>query len=276
MHALAKYGKELLLYGILIALTLIFVGPFFSSLSLSFQQPGNVFRWPLRFLPDKFTYQNYADIWTTVPFPRWLFNSTLIAIIVTCCNLFFATLAGYAFARLRFPGRNAIFMVFLASLMVPAHVTMIPQFLLLNDVHLINTYEGMFLPKVAQVFGIFLMKQFFESVPKELEEAAEMDGCSKFKTLWKIIVPISSPALVALGIYTFQGNWNEFLWHLIVTTSRNMFTLPVGMAYFRHEYQVDWTILMAGVILMAIPTLTIFLVFQRYFIQGVATTGIKE
>jgi multiple sugar transport system permease protein len=153
---------------------------------------------------------------------------------------------------------------------------MIPQFILLNDVHLINTYEGMFLPKIAQVFGIFLMKQFFESVPKELEEAAEIDGCSKFRTLWKIIVPISKPALIALGIYTFQGNWNEFLWHLIVTTSRTMFTLPVGMAYFRHEYKVDWTILMAGVILMAIPTIVIFLVFQRYFIQGVASTGLKE
>ena len=276
MHSLSKYVKEILLYALLGILTFVFIGPFVGSLSLSFQEPGNVFSWPLHLWPDNFTLRNYSDIWTTVPFPRWLFNSTLIAIIVTCCNLFFASLAGYAFARLRFAGKNLIFMLFLASLMVPAHVTMIPQFILLNDAHLINTYEGMFLPKMAQVFGIFLMKQFFESVPKELEEAAEIDGCSKFKTLWKIIVPISKPALVALGIYTFQGNWNEFLWHLIVTTSRNMFTLPVGMAYFRHEFKVDWTILMAGVIMMAIPTLTIFVVFQRYFIQGVAATGLKE
>jgi multiple sugar transport system permease protein len=276
MRYFSKYAKDILLYAVLVALTLIFIGPFFTSFSLSFQEPGNVFKWPIKLLPDEITLQNYKDIWTVVPFPRWLINSTFVAIIVTCCNLFFATIAGYAFARLQFAGKNFIFMVFLASLMVPAHVTMVPQFILLNKFHLINTYQGMFLPKLAQVFGIFLMKQFFESVPKELEEAAEIDGCSKFRILWKIIVPISKPALVALGIYTFQGNWNEFLWHLIVTTSRDMFTLPVGMAYFRHEFQVDWTILMAGVILMAIPTLTIFLMFQRYFIQGVTTTGIKE
>lgn len=276
MQYYSKYAKEILLYAILIALTLIFIGPFFTSFSLSFQEPGNVFKWPIKFLPDKVTFQNYKDIWTVVPFPRWLINSTFIAIIVTCCNLFFATIAGYTFARLHFRGKNFIFMLFLASLMVPAHVTMVPQFILLNEFNLINTYQGMFLPKLAQVFGIFLMKQFFESVPKELEDAAEIDGCSKFKILWRIIVPISKPALVALGIYTFQGNWNEFLWHLIVTTTRDMFTLPVGMAYFRHEFQVDWTILMAGVILMAVPTLTIFLIFQRYFIQGIAATGIKE
>ena len=276
MRYFSKYAKEILLYTILIVLTIIFIGPFASSLSLSFQEPGNVFKWPLKLLPETFTFKNYKNIWTTVPFPRWLLNSTLIAIIVTVCNLFFATLAGYAFARLQFVGKNFIFMLFITSLMVPAHVTMVPQFILLNDFGLINTYQGMLLPKLAQVFGIFLMKQFFESIPKELEEAAEIDGYSKFATLWKIIVPISKPAIVALGIYTFQGNWNEFLWHLIVTTSRDMFTLPVGMAYFRHEYQVDWTILMAGVILMAIPTLIIFLIFQRYFIQGVITTGIKE
>ena len=236
MRFFYKYVKEILLYAILIALTLLFVGPFLASLSLSFQETGNVFKWPIKLLPEKFTFQNYKDIWATVSFPRWFVNSALIAGIVTCCNLLFATLAGYAFARLRFVGKDVIFSLFLASLMVPGHVTIIPQFILLNDFHFINTYQGMFLPKLALVFGIFLMKQFFESVPKELEEAAEIDGCSKLGTLVKIILPISKPAIVALAIYTFQGSWNEFLWNMIVTTSRDMFTLPVGMAYFRHEY----------------------------------------
>jgi multiple sugar transport system permease protein len=176
---------------------------------------------------------------------------------------------------MKFPAKNFIFMVFLGSLMVPGHVTLISSFIILNKFNLINTYQGIFLPKLTQIFGIFLMKQFFESIPGELEEAASIDGCSKFQTIWRIIVPISKPALVALGIYTFQGNWNDFMWPLIVTTTRNMFTLPVGMAYFRHEFQVEWTILMAGVILMAIPTLIIFFVFQRYFIQGVAAVGVK-
>jgi multiple sugar transport system permease protein len=275
MHLIIKYAKELALHGILIALACIFIGPFLVSFLLSFHVPGNVFAWPLRLIPHPPTLQNYRDIWTSVPFPRWLLNSTLVAIIFTLCNVVFATLAGYAFARLHFAGRNLLFTVFLGSLMVPAHVTMIPQFILLNDLNLINTYQGMLLPKITQVFGIFLMKQFFESVPRELEEAAEIDGCTKIVTLVKVILPISKPALVALAIYTFQGNWNEFLWHLIVATSRNMFTLPVGMAYFRHEFQVDWTILMAGVVVMALPTLTIFYMFQRLFVQGIATSGLK-
>lgn len=266
---------QVVLYVILGLGTLTFVGPFVASLSLSFQPAGNVFSWPMQLIPDHPTLENYKALWTTVPFSRWLFNSVVIAFIVTLSNLFFDTLAGYAFARMRIPGKHLIFAAFLATLMVPGHVTLIPSFIILNNLGLINTYTGMFLPKLTQVFGIFLMKQFFETIPRELEEAAAIDGCSRFMTLWRIIIPVSMPALAALGIYTFQGNWNEFLWPLIVTTTRDLFTLPVGMAYFRHEFQVDWTILMAGVVLMALPTLTIFIIFQRLFVQGVTATGLK-
>lgn len=255
--------------------TLVFTLPFLWSLSLSFQPPGDVFSWPIKLWPDPATLQNYRRLWTEIPFGRWLFNSAFLAGLVTLANLFFDALAGYAFARLRFPGRRVLFVLFLATLMVPGHVLLVPQFMLLNAFGLINTYTGLVTPHLVQVFGIFLMKQFFESIPEELEEAARIDGCSRFRTFWSVILPVSTPALAALAIYTFQGNWNGFLWPVVVTTTRDMFTLPVGMAMFRYEFKVEWTMLMAGSILIALPMLLIFLTFQRYFIQGTATTGLK-
>ncbi len=255
--------------------TLFFTLPFIWSVSLSFQPPGDVFQWPMKLIPDPGTLENYQRLWTEIPFARWLFNSTFIVIVVTATNLFFDSLAGYAFARLRFPGRNILFYAFLATLMIPGHVMLVPRFMLLNAFGLINTYTGLMAPMVVQVFGIFLMKQFFESLPKELEEAARIDGCGPFRTFWQVVLPVSRPALVALGVYTFQGNWNEFLWPVIVTTTQDMFTLPMGMAMFRYEFKVEWTMLMAGSVLIALPTLFIFLAFQRLFIQGAASSGLK-
>jgi multiple sugar transport system permease protein len=159
--------------------------------------------------------------------------------------------------------------------MVPSHVMLVPKFMLLNAFGLINTYTGLIAPAVVQVVGLFLMKQFFESIPRQLEEAARIDGCNRFQIFWKVVLPLSKPALAALGIYTFQGNWNEFLWPLVVSTTSDMFTLPVGLAMFRYEFKVEWTMLMAGSMLITLPTLIIFLTFQRLFIQGVATTGLK-
>lgn len=255
--------------------TLVFTVPFIWSLSISLQLPGDVFRWPIELWPDPVTLQNYRRLWTEIPFGRWLFNSASVAVVVTASNLLLDALAGYAFARMQFPGRRILFVLFLATLMVPGHVLLVPQFMLLNAFGLVNTYTGLVAPHVVQVFGIFLMKQFFESVPVELEEAARIDGCSRFRTFWSVILPISGPALAALAIYTFQGNWNGFLWPVVVTTTSDMFTLPVGMAMFRYEFKVEWTMLMAGSMLIAFPMLVIFLVFQRHFIQGTATTGLK-
>ncbi|MCG8441731.1 MAG: carbohydrate ABC transporter permease [Caulobacterales bacterium] len=259
----------------LVVATLLFISPFVWSLSLSFQEPGDVLGWPIQLIPAPATLENYARLFTELSFPRWLFNSTVIVLVVTASNLFFASLAGYAFARLRFPGRDLIFLAFLATLMVPAHVMMTPRFMLLNAFGLINTYPGLIMPQLVQVFGIFLMKQFFESLPRELEEAARIDGCGRFMTLWKVVLPVSRPALAALGIYTFQANWNEFLWPVIATTTPEMYTLPLGMAMFRYEFKVEWTILMAGSVLIALPMLIIFLCFQRLFIQNAAASGLK-
>lgn len=271
LRFLRKAGAMLILIGA----ALVFLMPFIWSISISFQPDGDVFGWPIQLIPDPATLENYQRLWNEIPFGRWLFNSTVIVLVVTISNLIFDSLAGYAFARMRFPGRNFLFMVFIASMMIPGHITMVPKFMMFNAFGLVNTYPGLIAPHLVQVFGIFLMKQFFESLPRELEEAAMIDGCGFFETYWKIILPISRPALVALGIYIFQGNWNEFLWPVVMSTTNDMFTLPLGMAMFRYEFTVEWTMLMAGSMLIALPTLIIFLTFQRLFIQGMATSGVK-
>ena len=257
------------------AFSILFILPYIWSLSISFQPEGDVFAWSIKLLPDPATTENYQRLWTEIPFGQWLLNSTIVVVIVTSANLFFASLAGYAFARMEFPGKNLIFYAFLSTMMIPGHVTLAPKFMLLNEFGLINSYAGLIMPGIVQVFGIFLMKQFFESLPVELEEAARIDGLTRFQTFIQVILPVSKPALVALGIYTFQGNWNDFLWPVIVTTTQDMYTLPLGMAMFRYEFKVEWTMLMAGSVLLSLPMLIIFITFQRLFIENAAASGTK-
>ena len=268
--------QKILFYGLLLVMTAIYMGPFLFSLSISFNAEQDVFSWPIKLIPDEWTLGNYQRVWQDLPFGQWLFNSVFITIIQTICNVFFSSLAGFAFARLDFPGKNIIFNLLLASLMIPGIILLVPKFILLNEFRLVNTYAGLTLPSLVSVVNIFLMKQFFETIPKDLEEAALIDGCSYFRIFWQIFLPISKPALAAVAIYTFQGSWNEFLWPVIVTTTRDMFTLPVGMAFLKNEFSVQWPLLMAGTILISLPTLVIFMIFQRYFVQGVASAGLKE
>lgn len=270
-----RFPRRMMGFGFVLVMSFFFVLPYLWSASISFQPPGDVFKWPIKLIPDPATLENYRRLWTEIPFGRWFLNSSIIVVVVTACNLFLASLAGYAFARLKFPGRNLIFYAFLATLMIPGHVTLAPKFMLLNEFGMINSYQGLILPSIVQVFGIFLMKQFFETLPRELEEAARIDGLSPFQTFLHVVLPISRPALVALGIYTFQGNWNDFLWPVIVTTTQDMYTLPLGMAMFRYEFKVEWTMLMAGSVLLSLPMLIIFITFQRLFIQNAAASGLK-
>jgi multiple sugar transport system permease protein len=274
--ALAGAGRKALVLMLLTAAAGIFTFPFLWSLSISLQPSGDVFRWPIRIIPDPLTFDNYRRLWTEMPFARWFLNSAFVASAVTAANLFLDALAGYVFARLRFPGRNTLFALLLGTLMVPAHVTLIPKFMLVNALGLVNTYAALIAPAMVQVVGIFLMRQFYESVPRQLDEAALIDGCTRFQVFWKVLLPLSRPALAALGIYSFQGNWNEFLWPLVVSISGDRFTLPVGLAMFRSEHKVEWTLLMAGSLLIALPTLAVFLAFQRLFVQGAVTSGLKE
>ena len=267
--------QKFLFYAVLLLMTAIYMGPFLFSLSISLNADQNVFDWPIKLLPDTWTLGNYQKVWEDLPFGQWLFNSVFITSIQTVANVFFSALAGFAFARLDFPGKDILFSILLASLMIPGIILLVPKFIILNEMHLINTYAGLTLPGLVSVVNIFLMKQFFETIPKDLEEAALIDGCSYFRIFWQIFLPISKPALAAVAIYTFQGSWNEFMWPVIVTTTSEMFTLPVGMAFLKNEFSVQWPLLMAGTILISLPTLMIFLVFQRYFVQGVASAGLK-
>ena len=268
--------QKILFYVLLLAMTMIYIGPFLFSLSISFNAEQDVFSWPIKLIPEEWTLGNYQRVWRDLPFGNWLFNSVLITLIQTFTNVFFASLAGFAFARLDFPGKNIIFAILLGSLMIPGIILLVPKFIILNEFRLINTYAGLTLPGLVTVVNIFLMKQFFETIPKDLEEAALIDGCSYFRIFWQIFLPVSKPALAAVAIYTFQGSWNEFMWPVIVTTTRDMFTLPLGMAFLKNEFSVQWPLLMAGTILISLPTLAIFLIFQRYFVQGVASAGLKE
>lgn len=276
MHSGNRLIRKALLLILLIPASALFTFPFLWSLSISLQPGGDVFRWPLQLVPESVTFEHYRRLWTEMPFARWLFNSSLVALVTTGANLFLDALAGYVFARLKFPGRKALFALLLGTLMVPSHVTLVPRFMLMNALGWVNTYPALIAPALVQVVGIFLMKQFFESVPRQLDEAALIDGCSRFQVFTKVLLPLSRPALAALGIYSFQGNWNEFLWPLVVSTTSDRFTLPVGLAMFRYEYQVEWPLLMAGSILIALPTLILFLAFQRLFIQGAVASGLKE
>ena len=267
---------KILFWLLLIVMTAFYMGPFLFSLSISFNAEQDVFQWPIKLIPEKWTLSNYAHVWDDLPFSTWLTNSLFITVVQTITNVFFASLAGFAFARLKFPGRDIIFSIFMASLMIPGIILLVPKFIVLNEFRLINTYAGIMLPGLVTVVNIFLMKQFFETIPKDLEEAALIDGCSYFRIFWQIFLPVSKPALAAVAIYTFQGSWNEFMWTVIVTTTSDMFTLPVGMNFLKNEFQVNWPLLMSGTILISLPTLIIFLVFQRYFVEGVASSGLKE
>ncbi|AEH51603.1 carbohydrate ABC transporter permease [Pseudothermotoga thermarum] len=244
----------------------------------------DIFKWPPHIIlfprPMAFgaplTLQNYKLIFEVVPFlRRWFFNTIMYAGILTVGNVFLNTLSGYAFARLRFPFKNLIFILFLASLMVPGQVTLIPLYNMLVRYNLINTYVGLYLPKIATIFGLFFMRQFFLTFPRELEEAARIDGSGILRTFFTIVLPNAKPAMSALGIYTFLGAWNDFMWPLIVTSSKEMFTLTMGLNFFRSSYYVYWQYMMAASLLMTIPMIVIFLIFQKQFIETGKATAIK-
>lgn len=267
---------ELLFFALMFTIAAMYVGPFLFSISISFNAKKDVFEWPIELFPSKTTLENYASVWRDLPFAKWLLNSIIVTVIQTVSNVFFSALAGFAFARLYFPAKKFVFTLLLSSLMIPGIILLVPKFIILNELHLVNTYAGLIIPMLITIPNIFLMKQFFETIPRDLEESALIDGCSYFRIFWQIFLPISKPALAAVAIYTFQGAWNEFLWPVIATYSKDMYTLPVGMSTLRDELQTNWPLLMAGTILVSIPTLMIFIFFQRYFVQGVASTGGKE
>jgi multiple sugar transport system permease protein len=248
--------------------------PFVWMLSTSLKTPADIFVYPPQWVPNPVRWSNYADVMRILPLGRYVLNTTVVATSVTLLHLLVSSLAAYAFARLRFPGRNKLFLAYLATLMVPGQVTLIPNFLIVKYLGWIDTYQALIIPQIFSAFGTFLLRQFFLTIPRELEDAARIDGASAFGVYWRIILPLSGPALATLGVFTFTAQWNSFLWPLIVINDAQMRTLTVGLRALVGQFTVQYQLLMAGSVIALLPMLVVFLLAQRFFVRGIALTGL--
>jgi multiple sugar transport system permease protein len=259
--------------------TLLFIGgvimvtPLLFMLSTSLKDASQVY--DLRIIPAAPTLDNYWEILSDGRFTRWFINSMVVALIVTISNVFFDSLVGYTLAKFRFRGRYIVFIAILSTLMIPTEMLVLPWYLMASQLGWLDSYWGIMFPGMMTAFGTFLMKQFFEGVPDDFIEAARIDGLNEFTIWWKIALPLVTPALSALAIFTFLGNWTAFFWPLIVTTSADLYTLPVGLSSFAVEQSVQWEKIMTGASIATLPTLTIFLFLQRYIVRGVMLAGLK-
>jgi multiple sugar transport system permease protein len=270
--------QRVLTYALLIFVALLIVLPLLWMLSTSFKPKAEWFTREIQWIPMTFTLENYRTLLNnpTTPIVRWFANSFLVATISTVLTLALTSMAAYAYARMEFPGRRILYSLLLATLFVPGIMFLIPNFLTVYRLGLLNNYAGVILPGLAGVFGIFFMRQFFESLPKELEESAEIDGASKFQIFYKIALPLSMPALATLGILTFLASWNDFLWPLLILRDRNLQTLPPGLRTLQGAYTSEYGLMMAGAVIVAVPVLIIYLFLQRFIVESVASTGLKN
>jgi multiple sugar transport system permease protein len=252
---------------------LIMVAPIVFMFSTSFKTADQVY--DLRLIPAAPTVSNYIAVLADGRFLRWFFNSTFIAVVVTISNCFFDSLVGYTLAKFEFRGRYFVFLAILSTLMIPTEMLVIPWYLMSSQLGWLDSYWGIMFPGMMTAFGTFLMKQFFETVPNDFLEAARVDGLNEFQIWWKVAMPLVTPALSALAIFTFLGNWTAFFWPLIVTTSKELYTLPVGLSSFAVEQAIQWEMIMTGAAIATLPTLLVFLVLQRYIVRGVMLAGLK-
>lgn len=262
---------------VLLALGLVtVVAPFLWMLLGSIKTQAELARIPPTWLPEAPTWNNYATLFSQLNFPVYFLNSVIIAVSVTVLNLLFCSMLGYALAKLKFTGKHVIFLLVLGTLMVPGAVTLVPLFILMSKLHLVNSLSAVILPEAAAATGVFLMRQFMLDIPDELLDAGRVDGASEFYIFSRLVLPLSGPALATLTILTFLGSWNDFLWPLIVLTSDQKYNLPVALATFAvGQHTVDTGLLMAGAVVVVIPVIVVFLLLQRYFTQGIVMTGLK-
>jgi len=268
-------ARKVFAYAILTLLAAIALIPFLWTISTSLKNIDEVFVYPPTLLPETPKWSNYTRLWDVLPIGRWIFNSTYIVVLTVLGKLVLASTAAYAFARLRFPGRDWIFYAFLTSLMIPWEVTLIPGFVLMRQFGWVDSHLSLIVPSIGDVFGIFLLRQFFMSIPRELEDAAKIDGAGYLRVFLTIILPLSRPALAVVAVLGFMGVWNSFLWPLIMVNSPERFTLPVGLQLLNSQHGTDWTTLMAGDVIALAPVVVVYLLAQRYFIEGITLTGVK-
>jgi len=255
------------------SLLLLWIAPIVWMVTTAVKPTPEIFARPPRWFPRTPTVHHAVVVVTSWPFLRWLLNSAIVAGATTCLSTLVSIPAAFGFARLRWRGRDALFLLFLSSMLIPLEVNVVPLYFLMNRLHLLNTYPAVFLPMVGMPIGIFLLRQFFLNIPGELDDAARVDGCGNVRILWHVILPLSRPALAALGIYMFTFAWNEFFWSMIALQSPRMFTLPIGLRALQGAYDIDYGILMAGSALASLPALVVFILLQRSIIRGIAMTA---
>lgn len=260
---------------ILILGAIVMVSPFLWTVSTSLKPLSEAMDFPPKWIPHPFLWKNYLDTWKTVPIGQWFINSTIVSVVCVVGNLVLDSLAGYALARINFRGRTVVFFAIISMLMIPFQAIMLPVYIILRDLHFLNSYAGLIAPQLVSAMGVFLMRQAFLNVPNEVEESAFMDGAGRFRMYWQIAIPMVVPTLLTLALTIFMGSWNNFLLPLLVANNQNFWTLPLGMVLFQQQYYTNWPYLMAAAVMVTIPVTVLFLVFQRFFIQGVATSGLK-
>lgn len=266
-----RLPTRLSLHAVLILGSVIMVAPFVVMLVVSLI-PQEAFM-ARRFQLSEMSLENYAEVFQAVPFGRFYFNSILVTVTVTTGQVLIASLAAFAFARLRFKGRETLFLLYLATLMIPFPVTLIPNFMIITRLGWYDAYPALIVPGLFSVFSTFLLRQYYRTIPLEMDEAARIDGASSLRIWWQVIMPLSGPVLATLAVFVFQGTWNEFLWPLVVTTSENMRTIPVGLSYFVGQYSTAWGLLMAGSVIAVLPILIIYVLAQKWFVQGITLSG---
>jgi ABC-type glycerol-3-phosphate transport system permease component len=266
--------KAVALHGLLLVGALLVLLPYLWMVSSSLKTDTEIFQVGLSLFPTEPRWQNYLDVWSKYQIGRWLANSLLVSAIETTSVVVTSVLAGFAFARLRFWGRDGLFLLYLGAMMVPIQVTLIPSFIIVRQLGLLNSYGGIVSLHMVQFFGVFLMRQFLLNIPADLEDAARIDGCSWFRVLWQIVLPVSMPAVAALVVFAFTAAWNNFLWPLVVINKPDIMTIQVGLASMRGD-RTPWALLMAATALSSLPLLALYVAFQRLFTQGIVMSGIK-
>ena len=275
LSKLGSLAESLVLQILLFGGSLIMLIPFVWMVSSALKQESQVFIYPPQWIPDPIVWDNLQVAWNSFPMGRYYLNSMFIASAIVVGQLLRGILAAYVFARLRFPGKNIIFMGFVATMMIPRQVTMIPSFLILRNLHWIDKYQGIIVPALSHPFGIFLLRQFFLSIPTDLEDAACIDGCSRLGVLFRIILPLSKGVVSTLTVFVFMSSWNAFLWPLIVLNTQEKFTIQIGLAMLRDEMGTNWAILMAATFLATLPVILLYLVAQKQIVRGITLTGLK-
>ena len=266
---------RVIIYVLLIVMAALMLVPFLWMLSASFKMNKDVFAFPIEWIPSNPRVRNYVDIWTKIPLLSFIFNTAKLTIIVTLLQLFTSSFAAYAFAKLNFKGKKTLFLGYIATIAVPWQAYMVPQFMMMRSWGLNNTHLAIICLQAFSAFGVFLMKQFYEGVPTELCEAARIDGLSEYGIWWRVMLPLSKPALSTLTIFTFVATWNDFLGPLIYLTKTELKTIQIGLRMFISQYSAEYGLIMAASVIALIPVLIVFLALQKYFVQGVATAGLK-